>query len=417
MVALSVDGKPGRYFNLKKIKKLSLILICILLVSVIPFVFGQEQTEWTFIFYLDADNNLGVYAEEDLAEMLNVGVLSNVNVVVLYDTFEGPVHAYLVQDGNLVLLDEFSLDGDEVDMGDPYTVKTFLDYVMYNYEASRYFLTIWDHGDDFRGSCRDEHTNNPEEERGFLYHSELQPILKDKDIDILAFDACIQGMIEVAYYYKDTADILIGSEDYVSYHGFPYDKILEKMEASPDISNDELAEYVADKYVGAYIKENGRGGGGYVEAFPTLSVIKLEKVDNIIASLNELTIGLVDNVKDYHGLITSARAKSIMAMPMFGWDADIDLYTFAEKIRNSVPDEEISDKANSLMETIDEAVYMNCSYQLSRMLAHGLGIFFPSSSGSINHNPWLYGEYYQNSVSFAQETEWLSFLLEYYEMK
>jgi hypothetical protein len=249
----------------------------------------------------------------------------------------------------------------------------------------------------------------------------LVPVLdnknKNKKIDILAFDACIQGMIEVAYYYRDVAEILIGSEDYVTYHGFTYDKLIEKLENYPCISNEAFAEYVVDAYVGAYIKKNGTGGGGYTEAFPTFSAIKLDGVNGIVDSLDELVLSLKVDIEAYRGVITSARAKSIMAMPMFGWDADIDLYTFVEVIGSQILEEEITLTAGAILKAIDDAVYMNCSYQFSMMSAHGLGIFFSSSLGSLNNNKWLCGEYYQDEVSFTKETEWLPFLLEYYGME
>ncbi len=407
---------------MNKVKIFSVIILALLVFSGTPLSFGRVQNkDWAFIFYLDADNNLGVYAEEDLAEIMQVDSNINVNVVILYDTYEEPVITYKLEGGALIPLTDFSLNGLEVDMGDPNTIGTFLDYVFTNYAANRYFLVIWDHGDDFRGTCRDEHTNNPDEERGFLYHNELVPVLdnknKNKRIDILAFDACVQGMIEVAYYYRDVADILIGTEDYMTYHGLTYDKIIEKLEYEPGISNEEFAEYVVDAYVGAYIKKNGTGGGGYTEAFPTLSAIKLDGVNRIVDSLNELVLSLKVGIETYRGVITNARAASIMGMPMFGWEADIDLYTFVEKIGGEILDEEIPQKADAVMEAIDDAVYMNCSFQFSMMQAHGLGIFFPSSLGSMNHNMWLYGVYYQNEVSFAKETEWLPFLLEYYGME
>lgn len=51
-----------------------------------PKIFAQNpQTEWTLMFYMDADNNLEAAQMEDLGEMMAVGSSANVNIVVLAD--------------------------------------------------------------------------------------------------------------------------------------------------------------------------------------------------------------------------------------------------------------------------------------------------------------------------------------------
>ena len=45
------------------------------------------RKDWTIIQYNDADNELGVYARDDIREMMAVGSNSNVNIIVLYDTY------------------------------------------------------------------------------------------------------------------------------------------------------------------------------------------------------------------------------------------------------------------------------------------------------------------------------------------
>ncbi len=56
--------------------------------------------KWTIIQYNDADNELGVYARDDIREMMVVGSDSNVNMVVLYDTWaEGAAPYYIVNGG------------------------------------------------------------------------------------------------------------------------------------------------------------------------------------------------------------------------------------------------------------------------------------------------------------------------------
>jgi len=226
--------------------------------------------------YMDADNNLDPFANIDMEEMMKIGSTKDVNIIVLCDRLEEPAYIYKIEKGKCVLPEGSPINGIEVDMGDPEIVETFLNYVIENFPAEHYFLDIWNHGNDFVGSCVDENTGTGE--RGYLYHYELVEALQsvyDKTevmIDILSFDACLQGMIEVAYYYKDLVSYLVGSEGYVALEGYPYDEILEQLVNSPDIDADAFAKIVVDEYVGYYVKENMAATRG---SFPTLSAIDL----------------------------------------------------------------------------------------------------------------------------------------------
>ncbi len=210
--------------------------------------------DWTFVFYLDADNNLGTYAYDDLVEMMQVGSSDDVNVVVLYDTYADVARSYYIVHNGAYLIEDY----EEVDMGSSDTLSQFLNDVILRYPSDHILLDIWDHGDDFRGACKDYHTGDPAEPVGFLYHTEILEALSeigDHRVDILAFDACIEGMIEVAYYYQGKVDYLIGSEDYVPYHGFPYDTLLSDLEHYPtptSLTTPEPGEYytiVVDDYM------------------------------------------------------------------------------------------------------------------------------------------------------------------------
>jgi hypothetical protein len=377
--------------------------------------FPNDVKKWTFIQYHDADNDLGVYAYDDLVEMMKVGSSNLVNVVVLYDTFnEGATSYYLTSDGANKIR-----DWGEVDMGDPEVLGTFLTETMANYPAENYILNVWDHGDDFLGSCRDYHVGPGPElgERGFLYQSELLQALDGRKVSVLAFDACIQSMIEVAYDFRYSASYLIASEDYVPYHGFPYDAWLGKLVANPDMGSAEFSRIAVDEYMEEYLKPNGCGGGGYVEAFPTISAIRLNDIDGLVNSLNEFTGALSSDLRANKGIISSARAKSTLNMPIYGWDADVDLYTFVDEVSSKSMINEVisaSQGIKSYWTGSDPFIYTSCSHQYSVKSAHGLGVYFPASLGSLEHNTMTDAEYYfSGSVPFAG-TGWGAFLRAYF---
>ena len=135
---------------------------------------------WTFMVYMDADNNLDAWAYESLALMEKIGSTEQVNVVVLWDGYYQPAYLYKVVSGNHELIGSFPLNGKEVNMGDSRTLRTFVDFVAKNFRAQHYLLVLWNHGDDFVGCCWDEH---PED---YLTHEEVAAGLAEYQIDILA---------------------------------------------------------------------------------------------------------------------------------------------------------------------------------------------------------------------------------------
>jgi len=187
---------------------------------------------WTFMIYMAADNNLWAWAYQNLDLMETVGSTDEVNIVVLWDGYYRPAHLYRVVPGDIELIDEFPLDDEEVNMGDSSTLEVFVDFVTKKFKAEHYLLDLWNHGNDFVGSCWDE---NPYD---YLTHGEVVAGLEGHHIDIVAYDACLEAMIEVAYEYNALgmeADYLVASENYIALYGYPYDVILDSVTQNPDI--------------------------------------------------------------------------------------------------------------------------------------------------------------------------------------
>ena len=85
--------------------------------------------------------------------------------------------------------------------------------------------------------------------RDFLDNVELKKVLAEvkrqtgRDIDVLGFDACLMNMIEIAYQLRGTAQVVVGSEELEPGDGWPYDRVLETLAATPTISPAELAAH------------------------------------------------------------------------------------------------------------------------------------------------------------------------------
>ena len=92
---------------------------------------AAEIKEWTFMVYLNGDNNLDPYGTIDMGEMARVGSDANVNIVVLRDTPELTVSSkiYFIEKGNQVVVKDY---GRNIDMGDWHNVVEFYKFVQAN---------------------------------------------------------------------------------------------------------------------------------------------------------------------------------------------------------------------------------------------------------------------------------------------
>jgi len=126
----------------------------------------------------------------------------------------------------------------EVNMGDPNTLAGFVNWATANYPADNIALVLWNHGSGWRNItlpslkwiCWDDTDGS------MLYTKDIKRALNMVDIvpHVIGLDACLMGMIEVAYEIKDTgAQVMVASPIEVPISGWPYDTILAALTSNP----------------------------------------------------------------------------------------------------------------------------------------------------------------------------------------
>ncbi len=370
----------------------SMILLVPVILPVMP-VQAKSGAEWTIMVYLDADNNLDPYGYVNVEDMMAVGSTKDVNIVVLWDKYDDVANLYKVEAGDLIAAKGFKLNGIEANMGDPNTLRDFVKYSERNFKADNYILVLWDHGDDHRGCCWDDH---PEDH---LTHQEITGALSGFQIDILAFDACVEGMIEVAYEYASgdlDIEYLVATEGYVPGSGYPYYPILAHLTADPTMDAFDLSKTIVDDYIAYY--ETKRPASRLVE----LAAIDMSCIDTIVQQIGELADVLegllLSDREDNHEMIAEAKGEGNLGWSEYGWEAYIDLPSFVSYLA----DKDVQG-AEDLYETLTASMYVVASNALSS--AEGMGIFFPGSFGSFSNNPYWHGDDYL-AMQFPHEGWW-----------
>lgn len=350
-----------------------------------------SQAKWTFMVFMNGDNNLEYYADLDLNEMKSVGSTNAVNIIVQLDRYyQTGAWRYRVLQNNL---QEVWSTTSELDFGSPDTLRDFVNWTITNYPAEKYALVIWDHGAGWRrkilglrGISFDDSSST------YMTMSQLKYALSQvsRKIDVLGMDACLMAMTEVAYQVKDYAYYLVGSEESEPAQGWPYDTILSVLVSNPSMSPSNLASTIVDKYKNYY--------SSYSDV--TQSAIDLSKISDLKDACNSLALTLKNNMSSYSTQISQA----ISDTQAYDYSDFRDLYHFAQNIYNKINDATIRNLATNVINKVALAVIAEWhSSDLAN--SHGISIWLPSSS--------LYYNYYLSTyqtLDFASSTDWDEFL-------
>jgi hypothetical protein len=362
-----------------------------------------SKVTWTFMVYLDADNNLDPYGPLNLQQMSSgLAFGADVKVIVLMDRLNQPAYVYRITQGDI----EAVLSLSEVDMGSAETLAWFVKYAMKNYASNYYILDIWDHGGGYRGVCWDDSSGN------HLSPHDIETTLAaveqkfKKKIDIVGFDACLMGMIEVCYELKDVTSIVIGSEMLIPGYGWPYESLMQYLSANSNVDPYTLSREIVTEYVSYY--ENMQS-----TYFVQLSAINEERVPTMAESLSTFANYLSQNINDYKEVIANARSASQQKyiMGTMGAYYYIDLHKFADIIKEKTQDETLNNLASDLMSNMGIMVFAEDHTNPQGNLdekQYGLTVNFPP-------NKQAYSTKYETYVQcFIQETTWINLLMTYY---
>ena len=365
------------------------------------------QADWTFMVYLDGDNNLEAAALDDFLEMAHVGSTADVNIVVQLDrtplnqTTGGFGYSNAYGDWSDTRRGTVALDDlpsatwgtsiGEVNMGDPTVLEDFINWGMTNYQADHYAVILWDHGSGYSGVEFDETSADD-----FLTMNELSAGLAAgladagvPKIDVLNFDGCLMNMVEVADQVKGVGNYMVGSEDTEPNDGLPYDQVLGSLVANPLMKPVELASTMASDYLTYY---------GFTGNY---AVIDLQQMGPLASSLSDFATTFINQAT---GTDRNQLEQHWITGPIFAVLEFLDVGVLMTDIANdplmTMP---VRDAAQAVLDVYDDTVVANFSGSLSAG-GSGLSIYMPGRMQTVDP------AYTAGNLAFAAETQWDEFL-------
>jgi len=349
---------------------------------------GRRGDTWTVMIYLNGDNDLESQAIADINSMEMVGSTDKVKIVVQYDSLSGPAARYLIQkDNNLSEITSPVLQQlGEVNMGNWSTLVDFVRYCANKYPAEKYALILWNHGSGFKGKniSFDQTSFNDS-----ISIPELGLALQEaklalgRPINFLGMDACLMAMVEVAYEIRDTARILVSSQESVPGEGWDYTTLLGNLTVNPAMDEIQLARITADSYVQQFPSQN-----------ITISVTDLSQMNELVAGIGQLSRAILSDTRTSPFIYMDTGDSS-----QYFSDYDfIDLGDLASLLTNNnrILSPEVKTAALTISNLLPQVVLYNRTNGSEVGRSHGLSIYFP-------YDP--YNPKYE-LLAFTREASW-----------
>lgn len=294
----------------------------------------RRRRPWTVMVYMAGDNGklfdtahgkVQLMAEmttagyHDLLEMGAVGTTDNVATICLFDT-KDDTYLIEVRKGR-GFADSSYRRLQEVNTGDPRTLRAFIVQSARDYPADHYALVIWNHGTGWldvdhyavvRGLGDEGQSHQPifrttpqkmtagdpsrpiaydDSSKDFLDTQDLRQALAEAEaaagirLDLIGMDACLMAMIEGARELAPFADYFVASQEVEPMRGWPYAPILAALDGQPGLPAEALAHTIVEQFARSF-------GGTTREETVTQSAIALTRT----ATTEALCKALVDAI-------------------------------------------------------------------------------------------------------------------------
>lgn len=406
---------------------------------------------WTFMVFLNGDNNLEKAAVDDFLEMAQVGSNDRLNIVVQMDrtpqddSMDGYTDSYgdwdntklfVIQAGDIPTK-TVGIDLPEQNMGDPNVLEDFIVWAVTNYPADHYMLVIWNHGGGWRfqqqkiaqleatrraeGSLPlpgfKEVSSDETAGRDVLYLQEVGEALEQAEnrtgqrLDIVGFDACLMGMIEVAYEIKDNADFMVGSEDLEPGDGWSYDTILNDLATTYEARTPRnLAKIIVQRY-GEFYGPHGR------ETQAAYDLNQIDRVTNAISYFVRTHSDLPEDDKEWPEIgdarpeIEEFHDGCVPYIPQRCWG--VDLGDFAKEVGTRVENDDVQEGLLGLQLLVGTEFVIANYHGDVHPEAYGVAFYFPPDRGTFVKDDQHHGYEDSNTnypVAFVRDFQWDNWL-------
>lgn len=362
------------------------------------------MAEWTFLVFINADNNLDENGPDDINEMEAVGSTDQVNIVCQIDR-EGNsgTWRYKVQkdDDMSEVTSPVLEEMPEQDMGSADTLKEFIEWGTAKFPAKKVAVVLWNHGSGWekqkrfgtKGISYDDDSGNhiTVKQVGAVLHELAAK--RGQPFEIIAYDACLMQMAEVADEVIGAANYQVASEETEPLDGWPYDGVLAGLVANPTWNGAEFGKHIVQAYADSY------DGGTQGDNDTTQSVIDLGRFAEFKAAADKFTAVLQANPAHAAALTEAIEASQSYAEPDHK-----DMVDFIDQVTARITDQVVVDAANGLKAALTDKVVLASAITGSGLeSSKGLAVWLPTWTSQS-----MLSRY--KELNWASATQWDEFV-------
>jgi hypothetical protein len=374
----------------------------------------SNNKSWTYMLYLDADNDIEADAIRDFEWLEEAGGSDeNISIVVLLDRIPGYDSSHGNWSGSRIynVTEDLSpsnfdsqlmVDLGEVDMASPVTLTDFITYCFDHFPADNYILDLWNHGHAAYGVIDDETSSS------HFIVNDIQTAITNalattaEEICVISMDACDMNTIEVAWELRELCDYFIASETQTN--GYPYRSIIERLKLNPDINASSLCEIMIDAYSIHYQYSSSN----------CLSVVDQTKLLEIPGVFNDFVSVLMTKLEEgnYDEIFAFSREQALQ----FYDGCWVDLINLVENVIYFLDSPELTCIGEDLLEFMEQLIAYNWQHQRFAGNANGVTIFMPYNVESYEFfEMYCQGQGFCSDMDWQTATLWDEFLDYYWE--
>jgi hypothetical protein len=370
---------------------------------------AADVKEWTFLIYLNGNNNLDSFGETNIKQMEKVGSTADINIVTQWASLakQNTQRLYIMKSANpdQVMSPPVQELG-AVDMGDWHSVVDFVKWGVANYPAKHYFIDVWDHGSGWHAiramSAKnrrrmhaldiswDDNTGHSitTVQLGMALAESAKAI--GHKVDLYASDACLMAMAEVADEVAGSVGVFAGSQEVEPGAGWPYDTFLSRWTEKPKSTAAEVSTMLTEEYVSSY---NGGENGNQGATFSSFNLAKMASLNAAVSKLGQKIVTLPK--AERAAVLAAAKQTQSFTVSDYADFSDFVTNLDSAKVLGSV-----KDTTSDIRSILNEFVITNrTTSEFAK--AWGVSIWLPTSLNTYQVNANNY-----NTLKFSAHTHW-----------
>ena len=393
----------------------------------------------TLLVYMEGTNletGSSASASKNIAEMLAANYSPDTTIALAtgaaYKDSSGLVSSWktvkyhVVRNKVLVEVNDLG----NVDMGTSAQLTEFIEWGQKTYPADRYILVFWDHGGGpFGGFGGYSSATLP---KGYPYASNLtvaqiREVVKanvaktGKKFELIGFDACLMGTLEIANSFKDTAKFMVASQDLEAGAGWDWTAMMNYIVANPGADGANIGKAIAKSFFAKLVLSDTEEDKASATA--TISVIDIEKIKPLNEALAAFSKWqqklLTDGGTDAWYTLAYSRSKTMdfytSDIYLGGSGDTVDILDLIDNIQ-IMSQEKITTDDGLMFEQLKKAVQSAVVYNQAgaeRVNVSGLSMMFPTytvwsngDSGASYDNLAVYGDIVPDPVYSSLITDY-----------